>query len=149
MIYGIKIAQDAQCPEEGSYEEKRKVFSLEGKSFSAAHKNDCGKKHGYEIAKETFLYRRQIAGEFDEETHQRKKECRSDDEKYSFILLFHGEVSLLMEIYIAVFNELLYHTGNIPERRKKSSSMIKYQKNVERQNGYHRGEDKERQKTII
>ena len=95
MVYGIKVAENAQRSEDRTENQKGKIFLLERKALTAPHENDGGKYRRDKIPEKTLLYGGQIAGKFDEKTHQREKECGSDDQNDSFILLFHTDNNLL------------------------------------------------------
>lgn len=95
MVYGIKVAENAQRSEDRTENQKGKIFLLERKALTAPYENDGGEDRRDKIPEKTLLYGGQIAGKFDEETHQREKECGSDDQNDSFILLFHTDNNLL------------------------------------------------------
>ena len=56
------------------------ILFLEVQTLLRAHQNNKGENHGDEIAEEALLHGGQIAGQLDEQIHQRKAEGRAQNE---------------------------------------------------------------------
>ena len=84
MVNGVIIAQDAQRAERRTGDELRQVFAVELKFLFCAQQDNHGEYQCNKIAEKAFLHRRQIAGQPDEQIHQREEKRRQDNKENAF-----------------------------------------------------------------